>query len=449
MTALVSKQAVVIGAGIGGLAAARALSDYFETVIILERDELAERATPRAGTPQAQHTHVLLGGGARALESLFSGFTTALKEAGAVPYRVGLDIIAEIPGFDPFPQRDLGWDNYGMSRPLVEYAMRRELLKRPNVSLRDKCRVAQLVATDAKGAINAVRLAASRGTRETLAADLVVDASGRGALTLDALKATSRPVPTESTVGIDMAYATAVFAIPDDATRRWKGVYTFPSPPHGKRGALMFPIEENRWTLSLGGAHGDMPPGDWDGFLAFAKELPTPTIYRAIKDAEPVGDIVRFAFPESVWRHFERLRSFPRGLLPLGDGVCRFNPIYGQGMTVAAKEACVLRDLLAARVSASDPLDGLAPAFFAEIQEVLDTPWATAAVADFVYPETRGDRPPDLETTLSFGQAIVRLAARDADVHRLRMEVMNLLKPPSAYRDPAFVARVRAVMAEA
>jgi hypothetical protein len=118
-------------------------------------------------------------------------------------------------------------------------------------------------------------------------------------------------------------------------------------------------------------------------------------------------------------------------------------------MTVAAKEACVLRDLLAARVSASDPLDGLAPAFFAEIQEVLDTPWATAAVADFVYPETRGDRPPDLETTLSFGQAIVRLAARDADVHRLRMEVMNLLKPPSAYRDPAFVARVRAVMAEA
>ena len=118
-------------------------------------------------------------------------------------------------------------------------------------------------------------------------------------------------------------------------------------------------------------------------------------------------------------------------------------------MTVAAKEACVLRDLLAARVSASDPLDGVAPMFFAEIQEVLDTPWAMAAVADFVYPETRGDRPPDLETTLRFGQAIARLAARDADVHKLRMEVMNLLKPRSVYRDPAFVARVRAVMAEA
>jgi 2-polyprenyl-6-methoxyphenol hydroxylase-like FAD-dependent oxidoreductase len=449
MTAQVGRQAVVIGAGIGGLAAACAVSDYFENVIVLERDELPERATSRAGTPQAQHTHALLGGGARALESLFPGFTTALTEAGAATYRIGLDVLTEMPGFDPFPRRDLGWDAYAMSRPLAEYAMRQKLLKRPNVVLRDNCRVARLVTTDETGAVSAVRLAGSRGTGETLAAELVVDTSNRGVLTLDALKATNRQVPAESTVGIDMAYATALFAIPDDAQRHWKGVFTFPKPPEGRRGALMLPIEGNRWTLSLGGAHGDAPPGDLDGFLAFAKELRTPTIYRAIKDAEPMGDVVRFAFPESVRRHFERLESFPRGLLPLGDSVCRFNPIYGQGMAVAAKEACVLRDLLAARESAIDPLDGLAAAFFAEIQEVLDTPWTTAAVADFVYPETRGDRPLDLETTLSFGQAIVRLAARDPDVHKLRMEVLNLLKPRSVYRDPAFVARVRAVMAEA
>ena len=362
---------------------------------------------------------------------------------------MGLDILSEVPGFDPFPQRDLGWDGYSMSRPLVEYTLRQKLLERPNVTLRDHTRVTQLVTTDEDGAVCAVRLAGSSGRGETLTADLVVDASSRGALTLDALRATNRPVPTESTVGIDMAYATGVFAIPDDASRHWKGVYTFPAPPKVKRGAIMFPIENHRWILSLGSAHGDAPPSDLDGFLAFAKELRTPTIYRAIKEAELVGDVVRFAFPESVWRHFERLDSFPRGLLPLGDSICRFNPVYGQGMTVGAKEAYVLRDLLAARVSASDPLDGLAPAFFSEIQEVLDTPWAMAAVSDFVYPETRGDRPPDLETTLKFGQAMVRLAARDADVHKLRTEVMNLLKPRSVFRDPAFVARVREVMAEA
>jgi 2-polyprenyl-6-methoxyphenol hydroxylase-like FAD-dependent oxidoreductase len=287
------------------------------------------------------------------------------------------------------------------------------------------------------------------GGDEVLPADLVVDASGRAALTLDALKATDRPLPSETAIGIDMNYATCIFAIPDDAPPHWKGVFTFSAPPAVKRGAIMFPIEGKRWILSLGGAHGDAPPGDLDGFLAYAKELRTQTVYRAIKDAAPDGEVVRFAFPESIWRHFERLESFPRGLLPFGDSICRFNPVYGQGMSVAAKEACVLRDLLAARAAESNPLDGLAPAFFADIQQVLDTPWATAAIADFAYPETRGERPPDLAATLAFGRGIVRLSARDADVHKLRMEVMNLLKPRSVYRDPALVDRVRAIMAEA
>ena len=245
MAASLGKQAVVIGAGIGELAAAGAVSDYFENVIVLERDELPQRAVPRAGTPQAQHTHALLGGGERALESLFPGFTAALREAGAVPYRMGLDILA----------------------PLVEYTVRQKLQERRNVTLRDRCRVTQLVTTDGNGgAVSAVRLAGSDGSGETLAADLVVDASSRAALTLDTLKATNRPVPTESIVGIDMSYATSVFSIPEDAPPHWKGVYTFPAPPEGKRGAIMFPIEGNRWILSLGGAHGDAPPGDLDGW---------------------------------------------------------------------------------------------------------------------------------------------------------------------------------------
>jgi len=450
MAPLLGKQAVVVGAGIGGLAAAGAVSDFFENVIVLERDELHDGAMPRAGTPQSRHTHVLLGGGERALESLFPGFTAALTKAGAVPYRMGLDILTESPGFDPFPQRDLGWFGYAMTRPLVERTVRQELTKRPNVTLRDGCRVAQLVSGERSGgAVTGVQLAGANGAGEVLPADLVVDASGRAALTLDALKATDHPLPGETAIGIDMAYSTCIFAIPEDAPPHWKGVLHFPGPPAGKRGAIMFPIEGKRWILSLGGAHGDGPPGDLDGFLAYAKELRTETIYRAIKDARPDCDPMRFAFPESIWRHFERLESFPRGLLPIGDSICRFNPVYGQGMSVATKEACVLRDLLAARAAASDPFDGLAPAFFAGIQDVLDTPWAAAAISDFAYPETRGERPPDLQATFAFGRAIVQLAARDAEVHKLRMEVMNLLKPRSAFRDPALVARVRAVMAEA
>ena len=450
MAAVIGKQAIVVGAGIGGLAAAGAAADHFEHVIILERDSLPSSLEPRAGTPQAQHTHALLGGGKHALESLFPGFTAALMGAGAVCYRAGLDLLAELPGFDPFPQRDVGWDAYSMSRPLIEKVVRQQLQKRQNIEIRESSRVEKILTSDTNGGtVSGVRVADRDAPGETLRADLVIDSSSRGALSIAALHTTDHPVPAKTTVGIDMAYATTVFSIPDDAPHNWKGVYTFPDAPQGKRGALMLPIEGNRWILSVGGAHGDAPPGDLKGFLAFAEQLRTQTIYNAIKNAKPASEVVRFAFPESVWRRFERLDSFPRGLLPFGDVICRFNPIYGQGMSVAAKEACVLRDLFDARATERDPLEALAQTFFAEIQDVLDTPWATAAVADFVYPETRGDRPADLESTLKFGQAMVALAARDADVHKLRLEVMNLLKPRSVYRDPDFVARVRGVMAEA
>ena len=162
-----------------------------------------------------------------------------------------------------------------------------------------------------------------------------------------------------------------------------------------------------------------------------------------------MGGVARFGFPASVWRHFERLEAFPRGLLPFGDGICRFNPVYGQGMSVAAQEACLLHRLLETRAVKDDPLAGLAAAFLAEAQALIEGPWAMAAVPDFIHPETRGQRPPDFEVTLKFGLALTRLAARDAAVHKLMLEVQHLLKPRSVYRDPALVQRVLAVMAEA
>jgi 2-polyprenyl-6-methoxyphenol hydroxylase-like FAD-dependent oxidoreductase len=449
MGALLGKRAIVVGAGMGGLAAAGALVDYFEHVIVFERDRLPSEAAHRAGTPQARHVHVLLAGGQCAFESLFPGVTTELVKAGAVPIRMAVDTRSELAGYDPFPQRDLGWDNFSMSRPLAEYVVRKELAKRTNVALREHCRVAALAVGGANGgAVSGVRLAEDNGEGEVVTADVVVDASGSGALTLAVLQSTGIAAPAETRIGVDLAYATAVFSIADDAPGDWKGVFTFPNPPTGSRGALMMPIEGSRWILSLGGAHGDTPPGNLDGFLAFAEQLRTATIYRAIKRAKPMTEVGRFAFPESVRRHFERMDFFPRGLITLGDALCRFNPIYGQGMSVAAQEACILRDLLAAHTAARDPLEGLPQAFFTAIQEVIDTPWVTAAVQDFAYPQTRGERPPDIENTLKLAAAVNRAAARDANVHKLAVEVRQLLKPRSAYRDPAFVAQVYAAMAE-
>jgi hypothetical protein len=149
-----------------------------------------------------------------------------------------------------------------------------------------------------------------------------------------------------------------------------------------------------------------------------------------------------------VRRHFERLDVFPRGLLPIGDAICRFNPVYGQGMSVSALEACLLKRLFERLGGDSDPIAGLAATFFAEVQTVIETPWPVA-ILDFVFPDTRGQRPADFETTLKFGIALTRLAAEDPAVHKLTVEVQHLLKPRSVYRDPTLVQRVLAKMAEA
>ena len=445
---LIGKQAVVIGAGMAGLTAAGALADCFDQVVVLERDILPSEAAYRAGTPQARHVHALLLSGQRALSELFPGFEQDLARAGAVPLKVGLDVRMERPGYDPFPQRDLGWFNYAVSRPTIERIVRKRVESRANTTLRQRCRVLEVLASPNGEAVTGVRYENGSGASETIVADLVVDASGRGALTLALLQSIGRPLPEETTIGIDLGYATCVFAIPDDASTDWKGVMTFGQAPQNSRGGLMLPLEGNRWMATIGGRHGDVPSGDAEGFLTYARALRTPTIYNAINHAKRLDGVARYGFPESVRRHFEKLDVFPCGLLPIGDAICRFNPVYGQGMSVAALEACLLQTLFEKLGEKGNPIATLAPTFFAEVQTLIETPWSVAAL-DFAFTETRGQRPADFETTLKFGIALTKLAAEDPAVHKLTAEVQNLLKPRSVYRDPALVQRVFAKMAEA
>jgi 2-polyprenyl-6-methoxyphenol hydroxylase-like FAD-dependent oxidoreductase len=448
VSTLVGKQAVVIGAGIGGLTAAGALADRFDQVVVLERDTLPSEPTYRAGTPQARHVHALLLSGQLALSELFPGFEQDLARAGAVPLRTGFDVRIERAGYDPFPQRDLGWFSYAVSRPALEHTVRQRVESRASITLRQRCRVQEILATSNGEAVTGVRYENGNGANETIAADLVVDASGRGALTIALLQSIGRRLPEETAIGIDLGYATCIFATPDDATTDWKGVMSFGEAPKNSRGGLLLPLEGNRWMATIGGRHGDVPPGDAEGFLAYAKALRTQTIYNAIRHANRLDGVARYGFPDSVRRHFEQLDDFPRGLLPIADAICRFNPVYGQGMSVAALEACLLRRLLERPAKDGDPIAALAPAFFAEVQTLIETPWSVAML-DFAFPDTRGQRPADFETTLRFGIALTKLAAEDPDVHKLTVEVQHLLKPRSVYRDPTLVQRVLAKMAAA
>jgi 2-polyprenyl-6-methoxyphenol hydroxylase-like FAD-dependent oxidoreductase len=442
----IGKKAIVIGAGIGGLAAAGALADYFEDVLVLERDDLPASPAPRPGTPQSRHVHILLSGGARALDELFPNFTQKAVEAGAMTVDYTLDTRTERGEFDPFPQRKLGIVSCWASRPLIEFTVRELLQQRSNVTFVQGCRVRAIMTAD--GDVIGVRADTAEAKDATFPADLVIDASGRGALTLELLKSAGYPLPEETCIGMDLSYSTGVFAVPQDDARDWKSVVMSPAAPQTSRGALLFPCEGNRWMLTLTGLHSDKPAGDWEGFIEDARSLRTQTIHNAVSGAQRIGDIHRAAMPASVRRHFERLASFPRRLLPVGDAICRFNPTFGQGMTVAALEGTLLRRLLSAHAADADPFTGLASSYFSQVSELLVSPWSTANL-DFLYPETTGSRPPGLRETIEFGRAIFRLAARDPEVHRLFYEVQHLLRPNSVYRDPHFVERVRAVMAEA
>jgi 2-polyprenyl-6-methoxyphenol hydroxylase-like FAD-dependent oxidoreductase len=441
MSSLIEKKAIVIGAGMGGLAAAKALSNHLGRVTVLDRDTLPSRAESRIGTAQSKHTHALIGGGLKSLSDLISGFEEDVHRAGAVKMRVGLEACMERPGYDPFPARDLGFDIYSASRPLFELVTRRRIEQQENIELLPKSRVTKLIASQDESAVTGVRWESADGQVHTLHADIVIDASGRGTLTLELLDAQGLPRPEETEIGIDQAYSTVIFERPATAPPNWKSMIVLPSAPTSSRGGFLFPIEDNQWIVSVGGNHGDAPPGDLAGFLEYLKSLRTPTIYGAVKGAKPVGEVARFVLPSSVRRHFEKIQKFPRGLLVVGDGLCRFNPVFGQGMSVAAQEAVVLDRLLATIAGGPDALGDLALSFFAACQDVIETPWAVA-MNDFVYPKTRGQRPPDLGQRIQYGNALTRLASEDAAVHKLTVEVNHLLKPQSALREPELAKRV-------
>jgi 2-polyprenyl-6-methoxyphenol hydroxylase-like FAD-dependent oxidoreductase len=448
MSDLLGRQALVIGAGMSGLAAAGALAEHFEQVIVVERDLLADTPAHRPGTPQSRQLHGLLSGGLDALSRLFPGLDRDLAAAGAAPLCVSIDLREELPGFDPFPRRDFGRVIYTASRPLLEHTVRRHVRARRNVVIRDQCLVRELVSSADRRSITGARCERIDASRETIAADLVVDASGRGALTLAALDAMGPARPPETTVGVDIGYATASFEIPEPRPD-WHAALTFPSAPSDRSCCYLLPVEENRWMVCIAELHCPRPHRDVAEFLAAAKRLRTGTIHDAIGSARPAGVPQRFAFPESSWRHYEAVVDFPQGLIPIGDAICRFNPVYAQGMSVAAREASILADLLARRARGADDLAGLPQDFLAEVQPWLAGAWSMSTTPDLAYPQTRGDRPADLEHTLGFVAALYRIAARDPEVHELLVAVRHLARPNDALREPGLVDRVRAEMAAA
>ena len=445
MSGFLGRRAVVVGAGIGGLAMAGALAKYFERVEIFERDRLPPSSASRSGTPQDRHPHGLLAGGLQALGEVFPGFESDLAKAGAVTVRVARDVQYERPDVGVLPMRDFGLSLLCASRPLIEQALRRRAEAIANIALQPKCRVTGIVPTTSGAAVDGLRFVAGSGRSEILAADLVVDASGRGALTATLFDALGWERPAETEVGVDLRYATVVVAIPPNAPSDWKLVLTQPDPPFLALHAVLVPIEGDRWIIAIADHSATSRIETWDAFLDASRSLITPTLYNALRYAQPPEGIRHHRFPVSTWKHFERLPRLPHGVLPVADSLCRFNPIHGQGMSSAALQARVLQDVLRGTATEPDPIASLQAEFMAEVATVLETPWTMSTSADLAFPQTRGERPDDFAEAHRFDAALFRAAVADPVVHRATIEVAQLLQPRTRLQEPDIMRRIDAV----
>jgi 2-polyprenyl-6-methoxyphenol hydroxylase-like FAD-dependent oxidoreductase len=428
------EHAIVIGGSMAGLALARALADGFERVTIVERDRLDGVARPRRGVPQGHHIHVLLARGALALEELFPGLRAELLAAGASSgdlltagrwYLNGRRLAAG----------RFGHDLLSMSRPFLEAHVQRRVRALPGVTIVDERHVRSLRTTADRRRVTGVRVTRKDGTTEDLPADLVVDCSGRHSRLPAWLEDLGYTPPPVTRLRLDLRYSTRQYRLPAGALggQLFCAMGMVPDVP---RAGVLVRIEDGRWLALLAGIAGERPPLDPAGFERFAATLVAPDVHDAIGAGAPLDDPRPFHYPEAVRHRYERLRRLPEGLLATGDAVGSFNPVYGQGMTVAALEALALRALLAT----GEPLSPLR--WFRAIRRSVDVPWRLALSADLALPQVDGPRSPAMRLGVHYLSRLHATAAHDATLGAAFFRVAGLLDPPQRLFAPAVALRV-------
>jgi 2-polyprenyl-6-methoxyphenol hydroxylase-like FAD-dependent oxidoreductase len=417
----------------GGLLAARALSEVYDTVTVVERDVLEDGPVARRGVPQGRHAHGLLARGREVLEDFFPGFTDELVGLGAPT----IDLQAGfrwINGGRLLCQEPSGLLGLGVSRLLLEARVRARVLALPSVRLLDGRNATGLAGTPDRRQVTGLRLLGRAGdaAEETLPADLVVDASGRGTRGPQWLEELGYPAPTVDEVHVGLTYASRSYRREPGSPAGVAIGGTVANP----RGGVMIPQEGNRWIVSIGGMLGDAAPLDHDGFTAFAATLPSPAIHEVIRDAEPLSDAVRFRYPASRRRRYERMPALPERYLPFGDAISSFNPVYGQGMTVAALEAVALRAALDGGET------GLSRRFLRAAARLVDNPWDISVGADLRFPDVEGRRTAKVRAVNGYLERLHVAAEHDPAVGRAFLRVVNLVDGPERLMAPSVALRV-------
>jgi len=424
------ERAVVCGAGMGGLLAARVLSDFYGTVTVVERDKLPDTADQRRGVPQGRHFHVLWSRGAHELAGLFPGIDDDLVAAGAavcddgdlsrVSIRVAGHELSRAGKFsDPSAVK-----LHLLSRPLLESHVRRRVIAIDNVEILDGHDVVEPLAPTPQRVTGAKVVDRETGTGRTLDADLVVDAMGRSARTpafLDGL-GYGRPVAERSTTSA--TYTSLLMRIPDGIIKE-RMTFVVPEPKKAVGGAFSV-YELDTWIFTLTRVADNEPPGSLTGMIRMATQFAPPALLRALKRGEPLSEISMFRYPGATWRRYDQMDRFPAGFLVFGDAICSTNPIYGQGMTVAALEATALQECL--REANGD----VAQRFFAAAAEQIGPMWASNQFNDLYLDSGNPDHAASKEL-LDFREAVLSAAETSPALSEKLYRSMNLVDPPTDY----------------
>jgi 2-polyprenyl-6-methoxyphenol hydroxylase-like FAD-dependent oxidoreductase len=440
MTVGARDRSVVLGGSIAGLLAARVLAEHFARVTVVERDRLPVRAEHRRGVPHDRHFHGLLPHGQQVMEGLLPGITDTLIADGAL---VG-DILGHIRWYirgRMLRRAETGLTMLSASRPLIEAAVRSRVRALPNVRLCDGHQVTGLCMSPDQRRVTGARVSdRASGRDHLLPADLVVDATGRGSRTMQWLGDLGYPQPSTDRVGIDLRYASRTFAS-SPAVFGEDIMVAIAPPPRSGRSGVMQRIEGGQVLVTLAGARGDRPPLDPDGFASYASRLAAPDIYHLIQASTPLTRPAQFHCPTYERRRCEQLADFPAGLLVMGDAVCSFNPVYSEGISVAARTAAMLREHL----SRDD--EPAAEEFFRSVSLILDVPWGLAVSTDMIAAGGAGPALPTWPLTAGYRASLEMAAPDDVHLSTAYVRVAALVDPPSTLLSAAVRQRVASAAA--